>query len=98
MVYMKKIIAFFFVFLHFGLGSCGTASYHAENSVDWAGIYSGTVPGANSAIYVEITLNRDYTYSLTYQCIVTIISAVAGTGAPFSAAAGTGAASAAIMV
>ncbi|GHU68499.1 hypothetical protein FACS1894184_10630 [Clostridia bacterium] len=41
--------------------------HNALNSLDWAGTYKGTVPGANSAIYVELTLVKDNTYALLTQ-------------------------------
>jgi uncharacterized lipoprotein NlpE involved in copper resistance len=54
----------------FLLNACISANTPAaENSVDWAGIYEGTLPGANSSIRVVLALNHDRTYSLTWQYI-----------------------------
>jgi uncharacterized lipoprotein NlpE involved in copper resistance len=35
--------------------------------LDWDGIYTGIVPGADSSINVEIILRKDSTYTVSYQ-------------------------------
>ena len=52
-----------------GFGSCGTKNQNAKDNLDWAGVYTGTVPGANSAIIVEITLEEEGTYKVSYQYV-----------------------------
>jgi uncharacterized lipoprotein NlpE involved in copper resistance len=65
----KKLYTLIFTFSLLGFFSCGTANYNAESNLDWDGVYTGTVPGADSSINVEITLKRDGTYSVSYQYI-----------------------------
>jgi uncharacterized lipoprotein NlpE involved in copper resistance len=44
--------------------------HNSKNSVDWAGIYQGTLPCADcEGIKTSITLNQDYTYTLTEEYI-----------------------------
>ncbi|GHU04603.1 lipoprotein [Betaproteobacteria bacterium] len=45
------------------------AAHNSENSVNWAGVYEGTVPGANSDIHTLITLGYDKKYSATYRYV-----------------------------
>jgi uncharacterized lipoprotein NlpE involved in copper resistance len=45
------------------------AAHNSENSVNWAGVYEGMVPGANSDIHILITLGYDEKYSVTYQYV-----------------------------
>ncbi|GHU26927.1 lipoprotein [Betaproteobacteria bacterium] len=45
------------------------ATHTSENSVNWAGVYEGTVPGANSNIHTLITLGYDKKYSATYRYV-----------------------------
>jgi uncharacterized lipoprotein NlpE involved in copper resistance len=40
-----------------------------KSNLDWDGVYTGIVPGADSGINVEITLKRDGTYNVSYQYI-----------------------------
>ena len=42
-------------------------AHTSENSLNWAGVYEGTTPGANSDIHIQMTLGDDKTYSITYQ-------------------------------
>jgi uncharacterized lipoprotein NlpE involved in copper resistance len=65
----KKLYALVFAFSLLGFVSCGTTSRNAESNMVWDGVYAGTVPGADSSINVEITLNRDGTYNVSYQYI-----------------------------
>lgn len=70
-----------FSVLLFGLESCKSktgsktennqevtdAAHNSRNSVDWAGTYMGTIPCADcEGISVQITLNSDETYQLSY--------------------------------
>jgi len=62
----KAFLVFLMVVLPlFGLGSC-----LSKNSLDWDGVYIGTIPSASgSGIDVCIKLNKDNTYELTYEYI-----------------------------
>jgi len=57
----------------FGLGSCSSSQksvdvHNAEVSLDWAGVYTGTIPSADGpGINVRMKLNKDNTYELTYE-------------------------------
>ena len=60
----------------FGLSACGSpanaidAAHNSRNSIDWAGVYSGVIPSASgSGINVEIVLNNNGTYNISYQYI-----------------------------
>jgi uncharacterized lipoprotein NlpE involved in copper resistance len=47
------------------LGSCLSG-----NSLDWAGVYTGTIPAADGeGINVRMKINKDNTYELTYEYI-----------------------------
>jgi uncharacterized lipoprotein NlpE involved in copper resistance len=50
-----------------GFFSCGTTNRNAKNNLNWDGIYTGIIPGADSSINVEIILKRDGTYNVSYQ-------------------------------
>ena len=56
-----------------GLGSCKSAPKKADSakdSLDWSGVYTGTIPGADvSEINVRLTLNQDLTYELKYEYV-----------------------------
>ncbi|MDR0560602.1 MAG: copper resistance protein NlpE [Prevotellaceae bacterium] len=46
------------------------AAHNSRNSLDWNGVYTGTVPCADCpGINVMITLNLDETYQISYQYI-----------------------------
>ena len=73
---MRKVFLVFAAALSvFGLGACVSkgkaidAAHNSRNSVNWAGVYRGVTPGANSDIKVEITLGEDETYTISYQYI-----------------------------
>ncbi|MDR0600327.1 MAG: copper resistance protein NlpE [Treponema sp.] len=61
----------------FGLGACGPASrgavdaaHNSRNSVNWEGVYEGTIPAADGpGIDVRVTLNTDETYEVRYDYI-----------------------------
>ena len=62
------IFTFMAVIAIFGLGSC--LSNKAKDSLDWAGVYTGTIPAADAeGINVRLQLNKDNTYELTYEYI-----------------------------
>ena len=44
-------------------------TYHnSRNSLTWWGVYEGTIPSASGGgINVRITLNRDYTFEISYE-------------------------------
>jgi len=46
------------------------AAHNSENSLDWPGDYSGTLPcGDCKGIKMDITINKDKTYSLSVQAL-----------------------------
>jgi uncharacterized lipoprotein NlpE involved in copper resistance len=66
------------------LGACGSkndsknqeatvvtdAAHNSQNSLNWDGVYTGTIPCADcEGIQVQITLNLDETYQMTYHYI-----------------------------
>jgi copper homeostasis protein (lipoprotein) len=57
----------------FGLASCLSNqgindAHNSKNSLDWAGVYSGTIPAADvSGINVRLMLNKDETFVLRYE-------------------------------
>jgi uncharacterized lipoprotein NlpE involved in copper resistance len=65
----KKLCVFIFTFSVLGFFSCGTVNQNVKSNLDWDGVYTGIVPGADSGINVEITLKRDGTYIVSYQYI-----------------------------
>ena len=50
-----------------GFSSCGTKTQNAKSNLDWAGVYTGIIPGADSRIIVEIVLTKEGTYKVSYQ-------------------------------
>ncbi|MDR1190434.1 MAG: copper resistance protein NlpE [Verrucomicrobiales bacterium] len=43
-------------------------THNSRNSLDWAGVYTGTIPGADvPGIKVQLTLNADETYTVTHE-------------------------------
>ena len=66
----KNLFAVVATLLLMNVLSCGTTSQNVENSLDWAGIYTGVIPSADGeGINVSITLNTDETYTIEYQYI-----------------------------
>jgi uncharacterized lipoprotein NlpE involved in copper resistance len=72
----KAFIIFLVVVLAlFALGSCSSSQksadvHNAEASLDWAGVYTGTIPAADGpGINVRMKLDKDNTYELTYEYI-----------------------------
>jgi uncharacterized lipoprotein NlpE involved in copper resistance len=71
--------AFFLLFMAVlaisGLSSClssggAVESHNSKTSLDWAGVYIGTIPAADGeGINVRMKLNKDNTYELTYEYI-----------------------------
>jgi uncharacterized lipoprotein NlpE involved in copper resistance len=52
------------------LGSCLSSKGSPKTNLDWAGVYTGTIPAADvEGINVRMKLNRDNTYELTYDYI-----------------------------
>jgi uncharacterized lipoprotein NlpE involved in copper resistance len=73
---MKNITRIFFALLCAGgLGACLSsapvdAAHNSRNSLNWEGLYTGTIPAASSpGISVRLTLNRDETFTISYQYI-----------------------------
>ena len=66
------LMAILAVFL---LGSCLSNqglddSHNSKNSLDWAGVYTGTIPSASGmGIDVRMTLNRDQSFELRYEYV-----------------------------
>ena len=64
---MKKVL---FLMLLCVLCICSVYSHNSRIALDWAGTYSGVIPGAdNPGIFVQITLNWDETYEAVYHYI-----------------------------
>ena len=57
----------------FGLSSCVSTrgidgTHNSRNSLDWAGVYTGTIPAADvSGINVRLRLNQDESFVLQYE-------------------------------
>ena len=78
---MKKTISIFFaIMLAFGTSPLAQASepgpraidaaHNSRNSLDWDGVYAGTIPSASgSGIDVTIILRRDSIYTLRYHYV-----------------------------
>lgn len=57
------------------------AAHNSKNSVNWAGAYTGVIPGADSpGIGVQITLYYNETYTITYHYIGNSDNTVTFTG------------------
>ena len=71
----KKVFIVFSFVAVLGLVSClsnkGPDNAHnSKNSLDWAGVYTGTIPAADGkGIDVRLRLNADQTYTLSYDYI-----------------------------
>jgi uncharacterized lipoprotein NlpE involved in copper resistance len=69
----KAFIIFLAALVIFGLGSCLSnkgvdKDHNARNSLDWAGVYTGTTPSASgSGIDVRLRLNNDQSFELNYK-------------------------------
>jgi uncharacterized lipoprotein NlpE involved in copper resistance len=53
-----------------GFGACLSyqESHNSKNSLDWAGVYTGTIPSASgTGINVRLMLNRDQSFALRYE-------------------------------
>jgi len=77
---MKRKVSIFVLIVALvvtGLGSCnkpkssGPVDIHNSRiSIDWAGVYTGTIPSASGmGIDVRMQINEDSTYELTYDYI-----------------------------
>jgi len=70
----KNLLTIFIILLSIGITACSsTAAKTVDNSrtsLDWAGIYAGTIPAADGpGINVQITLRTDESYSIVYNYI-----------------------------
>jgi uncharacterized lipoprotein NlpE involved in copper resistance len=74
----KKILVLAAALAVFGLGACRStsnsqavdAAHNSRNSVNWEGVYTGTIPAADGeGIKVELVLNLDETYEISYEYI-----------------------------
>ncbi|MDR2534722.1 MAG: copper resistance protein NlpE [Treponema sp.] len=79
----KKIDLSLIVLLLILLGACSSANpgaasdnqvvdaaHTTENSIDWAGVYTGVIPAADGpGINVQLELGYDQTYTITYHYI-----------------------------
>ena len=67
------VILFMVALLTFGLASCVSTSgindtHNSRNSLDWAGVYNGTIPAADGpGINVSLSLNQDESFILQYE-------------------------------
>ena len=66
---LKKLCAIIFAVALLSFYSCETINQNAKSDLDWDGVYTGIMPGADSDISAEITLKRDGTYNLSYKYI-----------------------------
>jgi uncharacterized lipoprotein NlpE involved in copper resistance len=63
------------ILLSIGLSACSSTSPaktadNSRTSLDWAGVYAGTIPAADGpGINVQITLRADESYSLVYNYV-----------------------------
>jgi copper homeostasis protein (lipoprotein) len=73
----KTILVSFFaaILIIFGLSSCATNKgidddHNSKNSLDWAGVYTGTIPSASGmGINVRLRLNSDQSFTLWYEYV-----------------------------
>jgi len=72
----KKIVVLLMAVLAISvLGSCSSkkkveTAQNSKNSLDWTGVYKGTIPAADAeGINVNLKINKDETYELTYDYI-----------------------------
>jgi uncharacterized lipoprotein NlpE involved in copper resistance len=72
----KTILVSFFaaILIISGLGSCATNNglnaHNSRNSLDWAGVYTGTIPSASgTGINVRLTLSSDQNFALRYEYV-----------------------------
>ena len=68
----KKTFIFFMTAIAiFGLASCLStqgSNQNSKTSLDWAGVYTGTIPSASgSGINVRLKLSQDQSYELRYE-------------------------------
>jgi len=67
------VVLFMATLVIFGLASCLSNreidnAHNSRNSLDWAGVYTGTIPAADvSGINVRLRLNQDETFVLRYE-------------------------------
>jgi len=77
----KKAFVFLLMAVIFGLGSCLSNKGAPKTSLDWAGVYTGTIPAADAeGINVRMKLSKDSTYELTYEYIGKSANPVTNTG------------------
>ncbi|MDR3312440.1 MAG: copper resistance protein NlpE [Spirochaetaceae bacterium] len=66
----KNFLSIFFALLVLNFFSCGTTKFSPKNKFDWTGTYTGVIPAADApGINVEVTLNNDGIYKISYQYI-----------------------------
>jgi copper homeostasis protein (lipoprotein) len=74
-MYIKKLLVIFLLsaLVIFGLASCVSNrglndGHNSRNSLDWAGIYTGTIPATDvSGINVRLMLSQDESFVLQYE-------------------------------
>ena len=73
---MKNITGVLFTLVCAGaLGACLSSApvdraHNSRNSLNWEGVYTGTIPAAsNPGINVRLRLNRDETFTISYDYI-----------------------------
>ena len=70
----KTFLVFFLaaILIISGLGSCATINdaHNSKNSLDWPGVYTGTIPSASgTGINVRLTLSSDQNFALRYDYV-----------------------------
>jgi copper homeostasis protein (lipoprotein) len=74
LTYMRKPLLII-ILLSISLGACSSTNPaktvdNSRTSLDWAGVYAGTIPAADGpGINVQITLRPDESYSLVYNYV-----------------------------
>jgi uncharacterized lipoprotein NlpE involved in copper resistance len=77
----KSVLIVLLALLSMNFLSCGTSNKSLKNSLDWAGVYTGIIPGADSeGIDVELVLNNDGTYKVEYHYLGKSVDAFTHTG------------------
>ncbi|MDR2924193.1 MAG: copper resistance protein NlpE [Treponema sp.] len=66
-----KVFSLMLLMAVFGLGSClsnkGADTHTSKNTLDWAGVYTGTIPSASgTGIDVRMKLIMDQSFELNY--------------------------------
>jgi copper homeostasis protein (lipoprotein) len=71
---MKKPLLAIIILLSIWITAClstgAKTAHNSKNSLDWAGIYAGSIPSADgSGINAQITLRSDESYTISYNYV-----------------------------